>query len=73
MPLLIEEVKYNVEGEEYCEEALNDQRVVREPHQVIQHAGERWPEEVPGGEGRGEQPGHHSLSVGSCREPGPDS
>ena len=73
MPLLVEEVEDNVEGEEQCEETLYDQRVVRKTYQVIQHARERRPEEVARGEGRGEQPGHHGLSVGSCGESGPDS
>ena len=68
MPLLVENVKDNVETEEKCEEALDDQRVVGEAHDIIQDAGQRRPEEVAGSEGGGEQPGDRGLRVRSCGE-----
>ena len=73
LPLLVEDVEDNVEDEEKYEEALDDERVVGEPHRVIEHARDCRSEEVPGGEGGGEEASHHGLGVGSCRQTVTDS
>ena len=67
--LLIKDMKHNVDDKEESQEALDDERVVGEPHHVIEHARESGTEEVPGGEGGGEETSHHGLSVGSCGLP----
>ena len=73
MPPLVENVKHNIEHEEECDEALDDQGVVGEAHHVVEDARDRRPEEVAGGEGGGEEARDGGLGVCSCGSCGPDS